>query len=191
MFTISFRSILSIACGLLSLAAQAQELQPAVDVAMPALRLATRLEFHPNEVDAPSPSTPGVQLAEADDIGSSVAELLVVPTADAMVGTRYRLGGDSETDIDCSALVQMAYREAGVELPRTTGDLVKLGEKVDRSDLRPGDLLFYRWSKRRLHVAVYAGNGEIVHASPNAQQVTRTRLNNDWNRRLVSVRRLI
>lgn len=170
--------------GVLPLAASA------AGTAAPVLRLDAGLVYHESGEAAPEAAAGPLELALSDDIGDSIASRLVVSTADALIGVPYRLGGDSLDDIDCSALVQLAYREAGLELPRTTRDLMHEGVRVARSDLRLGDLLFYRW-KRRLHVAVYAGNGEIVHASPNAQQVTRTRLNKSWDRRLVSVRRLI
>lgn len=170
----------AVACVLLSWNTQA---------AVPKLRLSLNLQHHDT---LPTTPLPPAHLAIDGDVGDSIARWLVVARADELIGTPYRLGGDSEDDIDCSALVQQVFGEAGLSLPRTTRDLVRTGAKVaDRSDLRPGDLLFYRWGKRRLHVAVYAGDGEIVHASPGAQQVTRTRLNSAWDRRLVSVRRLI
>jgi murein DD-endopeptidase / murein LD-carboxypeptidase len=186
MLSTLIRSTLLIGCALLSLESQAQSIDPRAS-----LKLAESLEFRPIENPARGEHEPPVRLEVAEDVASSVAMRLVLSKADALVGTPYRLGGDSDDDIDCSALVQKAFRVAGLELPRTTRELAKIGEKVDRTSLRPGDLLFYRWNRNRLHVAMYAGNNEIVHASPNAQQVTRTRLNNDWNRRLVSVRRLI
>ncbi|WP_299696866.1 C40 family peptidase [Hydrocarboniphaga sp.] len=116
---------------------------------------------------------------------------IVLSSAEAMLGMRYRLGGNAVSAIDCSGMVRRAFIEAGIDLPRSTQEQIKLGTQVDAHDPRPGDLMFYRWGKRRLHVAVYAGGGEILHASPTAGQVTRTLLTADWNRRLVQVRRLL
>jgi cell wall-associated NlpC family hydrolase len=116
---------------------------------------------------------------------------IVLSSAESMLGMPYRLGGDAISATDCSAMVRAAFTHVGIELPRSTQDQIKLGQKVDAKNLRPGDLMFYRWGKRRLHVAVYAGGGEILHASPAAGQVIRTQLTRDWNRRLVQIRRVL
>lgn len=137
-------------------------------------------------VSDPSP----VVLSLAGDLDSET-QRQIVAAADSMLGVRYRMGADSASAMDCSAFVRKAFAMIGFSLPRGTRELIKLGEQIDESDLEPGDLLFYRWRRRGLHVAVYAGNGEIVHASPAAHQVIRTRLTQDWHRRLVSARRLI
>lgn len=108
-----------------------------------------------------------------------------------LLGTSYRLGGTGERGIDCSALMQRAFEAAGVALPRTTQEMLRSGEAVADSELRKGDLLFYRWKRRMLHVAMYVDDGYIVHASPAAGRVVITKLDNNWQRRLVAVRRLL
>lgn len=127
----------------------------------------------------------------ADTAASPEPRDIVLSSAESMVGMRYRLGGNAVSAIDCSGMVRAAFTRVGIELPRSTQEQIKLGRKIDARNVRPGDLMFYRWGKRRLHVAVYAGDGEILHASPSAGQVTRTLLTADWNRRLVQVRRLL
>jgi lipoprotein Spr len=115
----------------------------------------------------------------------------VLETAESMLGIRYRLGANSASAMDCSAFMRRIFLDVGIELPRSTTEQMKVGSEVDADRLQPGDLLFYRWARNRLHVAVYVGGGEILHASPAAHKVTRTRLNDDWNRRFVEARRLI
>jgi|SRR5882757_2739324 len=78
-------------------------------------------------------------------------------------GTPYVWGGNSlNTGVDCSGLVQQVYRQLGIDLPRTTWQQAKSGHKVDPSQIRPGDLVFYN---NGAHVGIYIGNGQIVHAA--------------------------
>ncbi len=81
-------------------------------------------------------------------------------------GTRYKLGGTGRNGIDCSAFVQNLYKEVyGISLPRTTTLQVKEGEKIRRSSLQVGDLVFFKTGFNVRHVGVYVGNNEFVHAS--------------------------
>src|SRR3546814_2686714 len=81
-----------------------------------------------------------------------------------MLGTDCEFGSNGADAVDCSALVQQAFRSAGLELPRTVRELLRSGVNVKRSQLRAGDLMIYRWKPRQLHVAVYLDAGHIVHA---------------------------
>lgn len=177
------RSFLLAAAGLL-LSASA--------VAAP-LQLADRLDHHRSQRVAAAgvelPPTVGLQLS--DRVSDRQRAALVVDQAASLVGSRYQLGGDGQSSFDCSALVGNAYRAIGLQLPRTSREMIHLGVDIKDRALQPGDLLFFRWQRRQLHVAVYAGNGEIVHASPAEHQVTRSPLNALWKRRLVRARRLI
>jgi len=109
----------------------------------------------------------------------------------SMLGTTYKLGSRSPTAVDCSLLVQRVYGAIGLDIPRTTREQIRLGEAVPLSELRQGDLLFYRWQARTLHVAIYMDNGYILHASPKEGRVVITQLNPSWRRRLVAARRVL
>ncbi|GGJ20121.1 C40 family peptidase [Streptomyces brasiliensis] len=80
------------------------------------------------------------------------------------LGSPYVWGATGPNSFDCSGLVQAAYRSAGVSLPRTTYAQINAGRRVSRSELRPGDLVFFYSGIS--HVGLYIGNGQMIHA-PN------------------------
>jgi cell wall-associated NlpC family hydrolase len=80
------------------------------------------------------------------------------------LGSPYVWGATGPDAFDCSGLVQAAYRSAGVSLPRTTYAQIDAGRRVSRSELRPGDLVFFYSGIS--HVGLYIGNGRMIHA-PN------------------------
>jgi cell wall-associated NlpC family hydrolase len=85
---------------------------------------------------------------------------IIADAALAQVGSRYIAGGTGNGGFDCSGLVQYAYRQAGISLPRTSGAQGASGHPVSRSEARPGDIVY-----RPGHVGIYIGNGQKVHAS--------------------------
>ncbi|MEG9546221.1 NlpC/P60 family protein [Mannheimia sp. HC-2023] len=83
-------------------------------------------------------------------------------------GTRYRLGGNSKSGIDCSGFMQVTFRDLfGISLPRTTKDQAKEGERISKRELRTGDLVFFNTGRgpNGKHVGVYVKNGQFLHAS--------------------------
>lgn len=107
-------------------------------------------------------------------------------------GTPYRFGGESRDGIDCSALTQRIFKEQfNYALPRTAGEQMKQGRRVSRAALKPGDLVFFKPTRRLNHVGVYLGNGLFMHAS-SSQGVMISQLDNQyWARRYVQARRPI
>lgn len=118
---------------------------------------------------------------------------LVVLEALGQVGRPYRYGGTTPEGFDCSGLVQHVYREAGITLPRTTVEQLESGRPVKLSDLEPGDLLFYRFSRRPVdHVAIYLGDGQAVHAPANGRAVIVAGIDlPHWKRRFVEAVRVL
>lgn len=113
-----------------------------------------------------------------------------IDTGQDMIGTRYEYGADREDAVDCSALVRRMFGSVGVAVPRTTRELVTMGRAVKTADLRPGDLLFYRFGKRGLHVAVFVEGDRVLHASVSQRKVVETTLGPEWQGRRVAVRRM-
>ncbi len=88
---------------------------------------------------------------------------VAVRTALAQVGDSYVYGADGPDSFDCSGLTSYAWRAAGVSLPRSSRAQYSAGRKVDKSDLQPGDLVYYY--SPISHVGIYIGGGKIVHAA--------------------------
>ncbi|MFM9968624.1 MAG: C40 family peptidase [Burkholderiales bacterium] len=111
-----------------------------------------------------------------------------------LVGIRYRRGGVSvETGFDCSGFVAHVFREhLGLDLPRTTYEIARLGSKIAAPDLRPGDLVFFNTMRNAFsHVGIYLGDGRFVH-SPRPGRAVRVENMREpyWSRRYNGARRL-
>lgn len=130
----------------------------------------------------------------ADDRSANPAYQLI-EQGKAYLGVRYRRGGTSrETGLDCSGLVQNVFRSAlGLDLPRTASDMARLGLKVGRDELQPGDLVFFNTTRRaNSHVGIYVGDGQFLHA-PASGGVVRIETMNQryWRSRFNGARRLV
>jgi cell wall-associated NlpC family hydrolase len=87
-------------------------------------------------------------------------------------GTPYRFGSNSSHALDCSGFVQKVFRANGIELPRDSRRQAKYGYKVNLSELKPGDLLFFKtYSRDVSHVGIYIGDGKMIHAATRGGQV--------------------
>jgi len=110
----------------------------------------------------------------------------VIAAARDMLGVPYHYGGTSPTrGFDCSGLVQYAFSQAGIEVPRTTGEQYRAALPIKRQALRPGDVVFFRTHGRRFvtHVGIYLGEGEFIHAPSSGKQVSIDSLQDDYWRR--------
>ncbi|MEU6377660.1 NlpC/P60 family protein [Streptomyces sp. NPDC046909] len=87
-----------------------------------------------------------------------------VSYAYSKLGSPYVWGATGPDAFDCSGLTQAAYRSAGISIPRTTYAQIDTGHRVSRSELQPGDLVFFYSAIS--HVGIYIGNGQMIHA-PN------------------------
>ncbi len=91
----------------------------------------------------------------------------IVNYALQFVGNRYVWGGTSLTNgTDCSGFTQSVLRHFGISIPRVSRDQAKTGKSINSNQMRPGDLIFYTNSSGTVnHVAMYIGNGQVVHAA--------------------------
>jgi cell wall-associated NlpC family hydrolase len=112
----------------------------------------------------------------------------------SLVGIRYRYGGNSpDQGLDCSGLVRYVFREAdGTELPRTSSEMSRRGQPVDKQDLQPGDLVFFNTLNRAFsHVGIYLGNNQFIHAPSTGRAVRVEDMDMSyWKKRFNGARRV-
>jgi len=101
----------------------------------------------------------------------------VVGIAMRYLGVPYVWGGSSPSGFDCSGLVMYAYAQVGVSLPHYTGAQWGYGVPVSRSDLQPGDLVFFDGLG---HVGIYIGGGQFIHAPQTGDVVKISSLDDGW-----------
>ncbi|MET0379737.1 MAG: NlpC/P60 family protein [Spongiibacteraceae bacterium] len=79
---------------------------------------------------------------------------------------RYRIGGLTKGGIDCSGFVYVTFRDRfGIALPRSSDEQVVLGRKIDETELRTGDLVFFRTGRSDRHVGIFLEDRKFLHAS--------------------------
>lgn len=122
----------------------------------------------------------------------AMASELVVRSL-ALVDTPYRYGGRTPAGFDCSGFVGYVFAEStGVTLPRRTEEIWHVGDRVARSELAVGDLVFFNTLGRRFsHVGIYIGDGVFVHAPARGGRVRAERLTDAyWEARYNGARRI-
>ena len=107
-------------------------------------------------------------------------------------GTKYKYGGTDKRGFDCSGFTKTVYTNAfKVKLPRTTKEMSKLGKKVSKNKLKPGDLVFFRPSRRYDHVGIYIGNNTFIHSS-TSKGVIKSKLDNVyWKKKYRFAKRIL
>lgn len=108
----------------------------------------------------------------------SSVRIRLVNKAKEYLGGRYVWGGTSlGKGVDCSGYTQQIYKKFGYSIPRTSRSQASSGTKISSSQLKPGDLVFYGKGSYINHVAIYIGNGRIIHASNRRDGIKISNLN--------------
>jgi NlpC/P60 family len=119
----------------------------------------------------------GGQIVETGgQLGTQITERTsdLVSTAIGFLGIPYLRGGNSaETGFDCSGFVRAIYKDTiGLILPRSADQQANATQKIDRSELKPGDLVFFNTLKRSFsHVGIYMGEGKFIHSPRSGSSV--------------------
>ena len=140
---------------------------------------------------APVPRSPAPPAPSSVPMTETLPADGVVATALTLRGVPYRNGGSDPTGFDCSGLVQWVFAQNGIRMPREVRQQFQLGTLVDRSRVRPGDLLFFETvSDGASHVGLAIGGDRFVHA-PSSRGVVRIErfTATYWAARFVGARR--
>ena len=130
------------------------------------------------------PSTPSTNKVQA-----------VIDLAHKQLGKPYVWGAEGPNSFDCSGLIYYVYKNAaGITLPRTSSAQYSAGVAVSRSNLKAGDLIFSSTdgTGNITHVAIYVGDGQMIHAPRNGKNVEKVSISNSyWNKAYVGARRVL
>ncbi|MFB6621558.1 C40 family peptidase [Streptomyces sp. NPDC056374] len=132
-----------------------------------------------NSSDSGSSSGSSAGSNESQTQAPSGSAAAIVAFARAQVGDSYVTGGTGPNSWDCSGLVQAAYREAGIDLPRISYEQSSMGTSVSLDNLQPGDILYWGSRSGSYHVAIYVGGGNYVGAQNSSTGVVERSL--DWD----------
>lgn len=117
--------------------------------------------------------------AASSTVSSAILAKSIIAAGEELIGTPYLYGSDENqtNTFDCSLFTQYVYMQNGISLPRSSKQQSQVGDYVPRSQLKPGDLVFFYSPVH--HVAIYIGNGQILHTygSPG---VTVSDLDSGW-----------
>lgn len=124
---------------------------------------------------------------DANDIGTEI-----VSNAQSVLGSAYRYGGADPSGFDCSGLVEYSHLHAGISVPRTSVAQYAAAQSVSRSELKPGDVIFFNLDRNKTsHVGIYAGEGRFIHAPSTGKYVSSSNLSEPyWKKRIVKTGRL-
>lgn len=115
----------------------------------------------------------------------------VLDIAATHLGTPYVYGGSFPGGFDCSGFTSYCFRQLGVSLYRTANDQQKNGVAVERSQLMPGDLVFFGKGNYATHVGIYVGNDTMIHSPSTGKFVEYTSIATDWyTSRYIGARRI-
>lgn len=106
----------------------------------------------------------------------------IVDFAKQYLGVPYRWGGASPSGFDCSGFVYYVFNNVGISLPRSLAQQQSMGVAVSKSDLQPGDVIYFQntYTTGISHVGIYVGNGMFIHAPSSGKVVSYSDLNSTY-----------
>ncbi|MDA3900828.1 MAG: C40 family peptidase [Spirochaetes bacterium] len=105
----------------------------------------------------------------------------IIKRAKSAIGVPYKYGGSDRSGFDCSGLVLYSYKPVGISLPRKASSQFKAGRRINLSQAKPGDLLFFKTNRTSIsHVGIFMGNGSFIHAPSKGKNVRIDSLSNPY-----------
>lgn len=116
----------------------------------------------------------------------------IIATAKKYIGVPYVWGGSTPSGFDCSGFVQYVFKSHGISLPRTSKQQYAVGSWVSKSNLQPGDLVFFDTGGSGIsHLGIYIGNNQFIHASTSKGVIITSLSNTYWAPRYYGARRIL
>lgn len=153
------------------------------------------------------PKEKRVPYAEIPDFADLSEELIddmeeetfgIIEHALQFLGTKYKYGGTTPEGMDCSGLVYTSFLQQNIELPRSSRDMALLGEQLDLSNLKLGDLLFFKTDRRKKainHVGLVVELDKtkvfFIHSSSSRGVIISSLDENYWRENFVMARRIL
>ena len=158
-----------------------------------ALFLSTALAFSASVVVAAEPARKAEEPSFLERYTNAAQDVILQGLK--LVGVRYRLGGnDEDSGLDCSGFVRLVFKDSiGASLPRTAREMSEVGQSIDTSQLKPGDLVFFNTMRRTFsHVGIYLGDNHFMHAPRTGAEVRVESMESSyWVQRYNGARRII
>jgi hypothetical protein len=152
----------------------------------------------PASLVAPPPASPLERIEKnLRDVGQRARDAAseLSKTALGLIGVDYKFGGNTpDTGLDCSGFVRYVFQQAtGIALPRSAREQARIGKAVDKSQLEPGDLVFFNTRRFQFsHVGLYLGDNRFIHAPSRGGAVEVVNLDNKyWTKTFNGARRVI
>ncbi|KMY53020.1 peptidase P60 [Bacillus sp. FJAT-27231] len=115
----------------------------------------------------------------------------VIAEAKKYIGTPYKWGGTTPRGFDCSGFIQYAHKQVGLSLPRTAAQMYQKGSVISKSELEPGDLIFFStYSKGASHVGLYIGDNEFIHSASKGVRIDKVS-NSYYQKRYLGSKRIV
>lgn len=116
----------------------------------------------------------------------------IINTSKNYIGVPYLWGGTTPDGFDCSGFVQYVFNAHGITIPRTSREQYNFGTKVSKSELQPGDLVFFNTSGKGVsHVGLYIGDGKFIHSAASKGIVIAELFSNYWMNLYLGARRVL
>lgn len=129
---------------------------------------------------------------EMDSTELSQTQSVILKEFNIWKGTPYRMGGNTMRGVDCSGFVKHIYNKLfSLDVPRSSREFMSTGQRIDKDELKPGDLIVFSPRSYPSHVGIYIGNNKFIHASRNKGVSMADLDQRYWKRAFRMARRLI